>query len=554
MQRKSPRLEGDAFVNSVLTGELTPAAVETYEGNIDAQDLEGGSPVFYAAREGNLELVKALRKRKALIRSVRTVGCEECDALSAAMERGHVGICKYLIESHPDKRSLSSTTDSLGRTYLHLAAYYKLLPVCKLLRKENVNALALDKKHRTPLEYAQEEHSDDDPALLLELERILPRRSPSMDGEPLPKSLKRKNKNASSAAPQQRARKERDDGPGIYPVSSEKGCSHVLMTGGSRAEEPPRSMIPKGKGKARAEVLSPEGGVRLADTFPQAAAHTLVPKSMINTHSIVNTQSTLHTQGGGGGSSGANSVKAECRTTLDKVANEGARASSVSTQVDHAAEPKSRVDRQGGRGSSCMKTIGDLEAEAGLASARLEQARTRVAECNTTLDKCILEVKDTFIVASLATHAHKDAKAEVVSSVMLVDRAKHALETAKKEASNASAAVRAIVPGADNRLELEISEGVAAGIVKMSQDKHDKLVLDVEEHKKESRKLFIEAGLKTDKQKEAQKRVELARAELVSAEKQVETAENNAKSAMERLVAMRNSVTRGRIENPICID
>ena len=131
-----------------LSAESRKAALETKIK--DGDDL--APPLIIAARDGNLDFVKALLRYEANTEARGTIKDdgevkEDCTALWVAAAKGHFDVVRLLIEQNADVDGRTSTNS----TPLRVAAFYGRLDIVRYLVENRADVNARNDFNNTPL-------------------------------------------------------------------------------------------------------------------------------------------------------------------------------------------------------------------------------------------------------------------------------------------------------------------------------------------------------------------------------------------------------------------
>ena len=154
-------LHGAAYLGCV---EITVALLEMGEWDMEATDLNGSTPLAWAARRGQEGVVRILLERGGA--NPNTPNKYGRTPFLRAAENGHEGVVRILLERNdvnPD------TADVYRRTPLLWAAWNGHEGVVRMLLERNdINPNTPDKSSRTPLSWAAENGYEGAVRILLE--------------------------------------------------------------------------------------------------------------------------------------------------------------------------------------------------------------------------------------------------------------------------------------------------------------------------------------------------------------------------------------------------
>ena len=147
---RADRGEGSTLLDFLkdLNAESRKAALETKIK--DGDDL--APPLIIAARDGNLDFVKALLRYEANTEARGTIKDdgevkEDCTALWVAAAKGHFDVVRLLIEQNADVDGRTSTNS----TPLRVAAFYGRLDIVRYLVENRADVNARNDFNNTPL-------------------------------------------------------------------------------------------------------------------------------------------------------------------------------------------------------------------------------------------------------------------------------------------------------------------------------------------------------------------------------------------------------------------
>ena len=145
-----------ADVNSALDGESALVSAVSHRHKIDMCDSESKSALVYAARGGNLEVVKLLLGNGALVGLHSAVTC--------AMEHGHGDVVEFFTGSYAEKDLL----DRNGSSPLMFASKHGHYEIAELLLEKSAQVDMQDNDGCSPLMFASKHGHYEIARLLLE--------------------------------------------------------------------------------------------------------------------------------------------------------------------------------------------------------------------------------------------------------------------------------------------------------------------------------------------------------------------------------------------------
>lgn len=117
--------------------------------NINCTDVWDMTPILYASRSGNVELVKFLYENGA---NINLSTCEGTNVLMWAVMKNHINVVKYLT-TIIDKNFINNE-DANGWTALMLASYNDNFEITKLLLEHKADTHIKNKNGFSVLKYA----------------------------------------------------------------------------------------------------------------------------------------------------------------------------------------------------------------------------------------------------------------------------------------------------------------------------------------------------------------------------------------------------------------
>ena len=142
-----------------------------HKANIKAQDDSGGHAAYFAAREGNFEVIKLLVEKDETV--VNLKGVFGHTPLIAASCNGSIEVCKYLVT---EKRADVNIQAYDGSTALHWSVIHSWYAIVDILMSNGAKQLK-NGRHKLPLAYAREYN---DQKMIDKLEKKVKTRSKSL--------------------------------------------------------------------------------------------------------------------------------------------------------------------------------------------------------------------------------------------------------------------------------------------------------------------------------------------------------------------------------------
>lgn len=125
---------------------------------VDIADRSGMKPSYYAAKMGNVEILRILLAEKQTAETIyldnERVFPGNKTIMHLAVESGNKDVVEYLLSFSKDNYYLLSFTDNEESTSLHIAAKNGFADIAILLLKHGASIEAADKSDKTPLDYA----------------------------------------------------------------------------------------------------------------------------------------------------------------------------------------------------------------------------------------------------------------------------------------------------------------------------------------------------------------------------------------------------------------
>lgn len=148
-------VDAGASVNIKNKADMSPVDLAAWSGHLEPVEylISHGanlrpSSLHLPVYSGHLDVLKYLLENGANLNSTDKFGRV---ILYTALEGGHLGIFKYLVER---KHVNVSTTDKNGNNLIHVAAFHGFLEVVKYLVNSGANATAVNHYSKTPLHLA----------------------------------------------------------------------------------------------------------------------------------------------------------------------------------------------------------------------------------------------------------------------------------------------------------------------------------------------------------------------------------------------------------------